>query len=170
MPIRDILVDMDGVLAGFDQAVSQQAGVPIGTLSRKEIRQFSSKPGFFANLPMMWDAPLLWKYLHVHTECNIYICSATGDSEPERVFREKNIWLDFFTYPYNPARRLFVHKSEDKRLFASPDALLIDDRTKAMDPFLAKGGRGILHTGARSTILELQEILFVANKQYPRRV
>jgi hypothetical protein len=45
-----------------------------------------------------------------------------------------------------------------KAEYAEPNAILIDDQPKSIDPFIAAGGIGILHTSAANTIKELKKL------------
>ena len=51
-----------------------------------------------------------------------------------------------------------VRKSNDKAAYAAPNHILIDDRSKSIQPWVAAGGIGILHTNAANTIRQLKEV------------
>ena len=51
-----------------------------------------------------------------------------------------------------------MYSAKDKAQYASPNAILIDDRSKAIDPWVDMGGIGILHTNTNNTIEQLKQI------------
>lgn len=156
--INTIFLDMDGVLADFEGTISKIAGVPFNTLSRREVRELSSSDGFFRNLLPTRDFGHLIQHIHEHIDCDVCILSATGSSDSLRIFEEKNKWLDEWYNQYPLSGRYFVHHSEEKRYYASSRSLLIDDRLKSVEPFIRKGGHGILHTDSFTTVHRLKEI------------
>ena len=50
--------------------------------------------------------------------------------------------------------------ARDKARYASPGAVLVDDREKARDPWETAGGRFILHRNAEDSIAELVRLGF----------
>ncbi|GAG55785.1 unnamed protein product, partial [marine sediment metagenome] len=53
---------------------------------------------------------------------------------------------------------LVTRKSAEKAQYAEPNAILIDDRTKSIQPWTAAGGIGILHTSAQDSINQLKQL------------
>jgi 5'(3')-deoxyribonucleotidase len=154
-----IYLDMDGVLADFDSATSLIIDKNSPEFSKKKLWQAIAKydaevQPFFENLSLMEDALVLTEFLNKTFE-NIEILTASG-STPRTVKEQKIKWAarHFPTYKIN-----VVGKSPDKAFFASPNAILIDDREKSIMPFVAAGGVGILHTSAPSTIDALVSII-----------
>jgi hypothetical protein len=107
---------------------------------------------FFGDMKPLPDAMELWRYISKYPH---FILTAAGQRIP-RAEVEKRDW----------ARRHFgtgvhvevVESAAAKARFAAPNVILIDDRSKAIDPWVAAGGIGILHTSAVSTIAELQRL------------
>ena len=51
-----------------------------------------------------------------------------------------------------------VVSGKDKKEFAAPNHILIDDRPHSIDPWREAGGIGIQHTSAADTIAQLKEL------------
>lgn len=165
MKITEINCDMDGVLADFDCAVASVYGKPIGDtpLARREFWTWMAAYGkrggrFYADLPVMHDASVLWSALHVLASgIPVVICSATGHIQGVREQKLEWLKLHFGEAVARSAR--IVRNGKDKAQYASPTSLLIDDRQKVIDPWVAAGGIAILHTSAESTIRQLREMI-----------
>lgn len=156
--------DMDGVLSDFEKRVSKimenfevQDEKKRKSQMWKAINWSSKTEPFFLHLEKMADADELIAGIRelFHDE-DMFICSATGRnavsvSEQKREWIRKN--YDHFL------RVELVSNSAEKAQFASPTCILIDDRSKSIDPWVAAGGIGILHTDAKTTLSKLKDIL-----------
>lgn len=157
-----LFVDMDGVLADFDNGIYSLCGKYPNQLTKKEVwatihnHCYNNGIMFFKNLDLMPDALFLWKNIEVY---NPFILTATGHSIPTAA-QEKTYWAREH-FPENEV--LFVQDGANKHKFVKNDPeykeILIDDRAKAIDPWIKAGGIGILHTSARQTLKELAEIV-----------
>ena len=135
-------------------------GFPVATIEqdKKAKAKFWQTVGWMAkNGKPFWgamdpipDAFVLWDYVKRY---NPEILSATG--HVGNATEEKHEWIKkhLGNVPTN-----LVRKSADKAQFAAPNHILIDDRAKALDPFIAAGGIGILHKSAAETIRQLKEL------------
>lgn len=164
----EINVDLDGVMVDFMSMALEVAGYTpesvVGHPEEKVLkRNFwkmieqhvkTGKPFFSAMRPMD-DARVLWGYLNT-LSIPKYICTATGHirgaGEEKREWIRKHLGHDVA----NQAR--IVRNGEDKSRYASPTTILIDDRRKVVDPWVAAGGVGILHVSAANTIANLKEL------------
>jgi hypothetical protein len=155
-----IYLDMDGVLSDYESHVEIHAGasVPFENLTKGQRYKIADKENFFSTIPPMLDMKVLLEGIFKH-DLPVCILSATGTRSPEKVLREKNEWLDRHLKGIPIKDRYFVSRSLEKAQYASPDAILIDDRLKAIDPFIAAGGIGILHSHASTTLIRLEAIL-----------
>ena len=161
-----VYVDMDGVLADFEGALmdrfgfdfnSTEKGKPIskGKVWGKIKHYNDTVEPWFYSLPQMKDAKQLWKFL-TDNFANVEILSASG-STPKDAPGQKRAWIgDNFGYDI---KCNIVGGANEKAAFASENTILIDDRSRAIDPFVAAGGIGILHTSAANTIAALRVMM-----------
>lgn len=158
-----VYVDLDGVLADFSKAVREKI-VPNfdeNTTDKQVTRQLWAGIGayqkrggrFWLELDPMPDAAQLWGYV---SQFNHEILTAAG-KEMFNATPQKHEWV---ARHINPSVKVnVVENSRDKAQFAQPGVILIDDKRKSIDPWVAAGGIGILHTSAASTIAQMQELL-----------
>jgi hypothetical protein len=118
-------------------------------------REFWRKAGhkFFEELDLLPDAMQLWNYVNNH---RVFICSATGNTV--NAGPEKRIAVRRHFGEEAADKAILVKHSQDKANYASPTSILIDDRTRSIDPWIAAGGIGILHKSAADTIAQLQKL------------
>lgn len=152
-------IDSDGVLAAFEDKVSQIAGKPFSQISKgymwKLIEDYNKTTPFFESLEKMPDADILWNFVEANF-ANKFILTATGYTPHDADIQKKN-WYRVTYGPHVIVKT--TKKSPDKSAFASPTSILIDDREKSIKPWIDAGGIGILHTNAKDTIEQLQKIL-----------
>jgi hypothetical protein len=158
-------VDLDGVLVNFEKFARVTIGItPVdpetGANRKKEFWKAVDKwtrdgNQFFKAMEPLDDASILWKALIQFTTPTIL--SATGHVQNAAV--EKREWVKDFCGAGFASNALFVRDGKDKAAHAAPNHILIDDRSIAIDPWVAAGGIGILHTSALDTLLKLEAIL-----------
>lgn len=157
--IRTIYLDMDGVIADLNQYWLEHFNQPtvrddpnvednwIAAVTRQHC---------FAKLDMCHGAKLLARTLR--QTADVEILSSTSDrSTAPLVAKQKRIWLD--NNGFADLKANFVKTKKEKSNFATPSSLLIDDSKACIDPFIEKGGMGILHISAMDTILQLSKLL-----------
>lgn len=108
---------------------------------------------FFEDMELLPDAHILLEYL---SKYQYVICSATGhvlNAKEEKTAAVRRHLGDLVA---DTAQ--LVQRSAEKAQYASSTSILIDDRTKSIDPWIAAGGIGILHTSATTTIEKLKEL------------
>lgn len=154
-----VALDSDGVIADFDKKVVDIFGKHPSAIQKKflwnEITRYNDEvEPFFLSLDMMSGAQRLIEYVKRHADA-VYILTASGHT-PKDVAEQKRAW---YTKHFPDMTVVVVRKSEDKAKYATPTTILIDDRAKSIDPWIAAGGIGILHTSVDTTIGELQKIL-----------
>lgn len=157
-PPYKLFVDLDGVLVHFDRQM-ERIGFDRHTMETDKAARSKfwqtvgamAKRGepFWEHMDPMPDAFQLWNYIKKYQPA---ILSATG--HVGNATDEKHRWVQ--RHLGNVPTHL-VRKSEDKARFAAPSHILIDDRAKSIEPFIAAGGIGILHTSAADTIQQLKE-------------
>jgi hypothetical protein len=101
----------------------------------------------------MPDAFVLWDHIKKYGPI---ILSATGHVHTAPT--EKREWVKRHLGITAAATAILVSSAADKARYATPGSILIDDRAKAIDPWIAAGGIGILHTSAEDTIAKLKEM------------
>lgn len=160
-----IAVDMDGVLIDFVRKANEITGMKLkeGDLDKmtkhdknhfwgKIVRHVRAGNPFFKEMDLLPDAMDLWRYISRHPH---FILTAAGARIPHADVEKRHSARTHFG---NNVRVEVVESAKAKSRFAAPNVILIDDRTKATDPFIAAGGRAILHTSAANTIRQLQEM------------
>lgn len=154
-----IYLDSDGVICNFEKKVEEIAGQPFSQISKgymwKLIEDYNKTIPFFESLEKMADADILMEFIR-QKFINHFILTATGYTPHDADIQKKN-W-----YAKNYDNKLIVKttkKSHSKAEYATPMSILIDDRSKSIDPWVEAGGIGILHKNAETTINELKKIL-----------
>jgi len=151
-----LMVDMDGVLADFIRGVNEK--IPGGYVEGnnkqmwKDVKEYSQNGGrLWAELEPMPDAMELWNYVK---QFNPEILTSAGNPA-FGADEQKHEWIKRVIG--NPKVNI-VRKSAEKAGMAAPNVILIDDLRKSIDPWVAAGGIGILHTSAANTIKELKKL------------
>lgn len=160
----EVYVDLDGVLSNLDKGMEkiyrEVLGVEekhddnkVGTCDLYTKKVWDACGTYQENggelwyeLELMHDALELWEYVKPY---NPQILSATGpeqfNAEPQkRRWVAENLGEDVIVN--------LTRKASEKAKYATPQSILIDDKTKAIIPWTNKGGIGILHHATHSTI------------------
>tara|TARA_R100001443_G_C3353290_1_gene177310 strand:- start:1068 stop:1643 length:576 start_codon:yes stop_codon:yes gene_type:complete len=161
MKIRQIFLDMDGVLSDFESKITEMLGSKVWNddaghkVYDDHKRELTAKHMF----RLMDPLPDAWKLTDwclnsgIHTE----ILTAAGTVNREIVVRDKIEWIREHINPYWTVIPTF--KGSQKAAFAHKKAVLIDDRDKNIELWIEAGGIGILHTTADNTIKQLNDII-----------
>jgi len=166
-----VFVDLDGVLADFVAATNMamskvydedhqhdedQYNADSKYRSRmwKGLRDYQKVHGgqFWLDMPLMKDAKQLWDYVRRYP---VEILSATGNPEYGAA-EQKHKWVADKIDPNVKVN--LTRKSSEKAQMAAPNHILIDDKSKSIDPWVQAGGIGILHTSAANTIAQLRKM------------
>ena len=159
-----IFCDLDGVLTDFVKGVRKlypeytEQQYETDPKFRKEmwdkVKEHAKQGGeLWHDLDPMPDAHQLWNYIKPHDPV---ILTATGTGVATAGDQKKR-WVRQYL-GNNPV--ILVPAAKDKQKYAAKNHVLIDDKKKAIDPWVAAGGIGILHTGAANTIAELKKLGF----------
>jgi FMN phosphatase YigB (HAD superfamily) len=149
-----IYCDLDGVLADFDRGYQELTGINTqqanlnGTESFWEPINKAGAP-FWIKLKWMVDGKKLWEYIKKH---NPTLLSAPSREESSRM--GKRIWVK----QKLPETKLILEYAEKKQNHASYNSILIDDRKKNIEQWIAAGGIGIFHTSTEETIKQLKKL------------
>jgi nicotinamide mononucleotide adenylyltransferase len=149
-----IYCDMDGVIVDFADGYQKLTGKDITGQHMKGDANFwepITKEGvkFWVTLKWMPDGKQLWDYIK---KSNPDLLSAPSREESSRI--GKRLWVKRNI----PGTKLILRSAERKQEFATPDSILIDDRTDNIERWRNAGGVGILHITAADTIKELQKL------------
>lgn len=166
-----IYCDLDGVLADFSAAVTKimhEMGHPefkystenwtqnrkVRDLCWATLAKYQEKfgPVIWRHLDLMPDAYELWNYIKPY---KAQILSATGQPRFKSVEQKRGWFTEHFG---SNVHMNFVQTAADKSKYAQPDRILIDDQKRAVDPWVAAGGVGIIHTNAANTIRQLKDL------------
>ena len=162
-----LFVDLDGVLADFISGASKALNMTIDedlmdantkeggkyrNIFWSKIAKYSKEGGkLWGELGMMPDGMILWNYVKKH---NPTILTASGNP----VYGAESQKHDWVNRKLGKVPTVVVRLSKDKSQYAQPNAILIDDRTKSIKPWVDAGGVGILHTNASDTIDKLKQM------------
>jgi hypothetical protein len=156
-----IYVDLDGVMANLQSYVEDVLDMKITTAPGgtdwddsdeiwRVLRELEEPD--FSQLKKLPDADQLWNYVKPYKP---NILTATGKPVGKND-RQKREWVKKNLTGYKNVYTVVA--SRNKAKFAWPDAILIDDRLKSINPWREKGGIGILHTSAQDTIRQLKKL------------
>ena len=149
-----IYCDMDGVLADFERGYEELTGINLQGEFQPEGAEFwdpiqKAGVGYWAGLKWMPDGKQLWDYIKPYKP---KLLSAPSRDQSSRI--GKHVWVKHKI----PGTPLILRYANKKKELASPTSILIDDRQKNIDDWVAAGGIGILHTNTANTIKELQKL------------
>jgi hypothetical protein len=147
-----IYCDMDGVLVDFNEGYKNLVGVDPSTINNQEMFWDPiAKKGaaFWITLKWMQDGKQLWDYIKKY---NPKLLSAPSREESSQI--GKRVWVKREL----PGTKLILRSADKKQQFASPTSILIDDRVSNINQWIERGGIGILHTDAQSTIEQLKSL------------
>ena len=157
-----IMIDLDGVLADFEAGVKKLVPdydpVKYENDSKyrnkmwKAVDKYSKEGGkLWGELPLMSDAMILWNYIKKY---NHEILTATGDPK-YGAEAQKKLWVKKH---FGNVKINFTRKAAEKAQLAQKNTILIDDKQKAIGPWIKAGGIGIIHTSAKNTIAQLKKL------------
>lgn len=163
-------VDMDGCLTNFELQFQNYTGQPMKGYEechgKAKFWSIIEKTGekFWSEMPWMPDGQELWNYIQKY---NPTILSAP--SRDPKCITGKVKWIkEHLNLPnYNlqlkskhgwDGTSKIILNSEKYRYCSGPKDILIDDTPKKINPWIQKGGVGILHTSTENTINKLKEL------------
>ena len=158
-----IYCDMDGVLTDFDKQFSEiHPWNPTKFTEKNGKDEFwelidGRGVGFWVGMKWMEDGKILWEYLK--TNHNVELLSSPSRAEHSRL--GKRLWVR----NHKLGAKLNLAYSHNKKKYAAPNHVLIDDRKDNIEGWESEGGIGILHTSAEDTISKLLNIV----AQYGRK-
>jgi len=151
-----LYLDMDGVLCDFD---TPYAEIQSDLEDKDKFRFVVEQHEIFKKLKAMPDA--LQMLLHLATLKHIHIEMLTSvgtfdETLGHKIKLQKAYWLERNNIPHKPN---FVRCREEKAEYANKHTILIDDHLECVEPFRNAGGHAIHHINAKTTIVELTELI-----------
>ncbi len=113
---------------------------------------------FYLNLPLIEGAEIMINTVIELTgkKPNILSSPVGDEMDPNnKSVKEKKLWIQKHFSDRVDQIVISTHKEK----YASPNSILIDDRTKYVNQFKAHGGLAILHTDYKTTIEELKKLI-----------
>jgi 5'(3')-deoxyribonucleotidase len=162
-----IYVDMDGVLADFDASVAERffistAQQKLFPTTKEGSWRIANQPDFFHTLRPISMGMIMLEYLlqNQGSKYVVGILSATGDHhkivQAQKLdWLENHVGVDAFQGPIIFATSGVQHK----KLFATPNSILIDDTEAVTDAFEDAGGRVVRFSPDRYTLLQVQALV-----------
>lgn len=148
-----IYCDMDGVLVNFNKGYFELTGVDLEGKFYNDTNFWDpiNKAGykFWVNLEWKPDGKRLWNYIEKYEP---EILSAPSRENDSRV--GKHDWIQREL----PGVHLILRTAKNKKEFATPESILIDDHEINIEQWKEAGGIGILHKSADDTIKQLKKL------------
>ena len=154
LPIT-LYLDMDGVLADF---YKEYLKIDPEKADRQKFRDAVMHYHIFEKLDFLPDTQKLLDFVATLENTKIEILTSMGTfdyTQGTEAKRQKLNWLSAHNINYHAN---FVNSKQEKAQYAGKSCILVDDSVGCINPFVERGGVGILHTSADKTIEELSEI------------
>lgn len=164
--LGDIYCDYDGVLCNFDKRSTELLGHSFNSPYFEKMSYSMKGPiihaaldhvSFWADLPTMPDYVTLWGYIKYWKPHILTAYPSWGGNSEEVAKKGKWEWNKKHTMV--PANKFHCVERKQKQDYAINNGqanVLIDDHLNNVNQWRAKGGHGIHHTSAVSTITQLK--------------
>ena len=156
---RTVYVDMDGVLADFEGGFYKLTGMSIENFSDPEMWSridAHGKAKFFAELEWMNGGKELWQFI-TNNFLKVKILSALGKSDKidKQTTQGKLTWIRHNIPTLQLDDIILVENKHQKKKYASPNNILIDDTSIVIEEWTKRGGIGILYKNFTDVIKKL---------------
>ena len=146
-----IYLDMDGVIADFFKAIEERYNVK----HWKEIdmeQSISDLKGtnFFGHIPKFKTSDTLISYINKITNGDWNILSSPLRYDNNNSAFWKRYWLA--KHKYTPTDAIFVGRKEKYATYKGKANILIDDKPKNIEKWIAKGGIGIRYQANENSL------------------
>lgn len=139
-----IYVDMDGVVADFDQSIVDIFGEEYSNkIADKFWKQTCVDAEVFRRMPPIPEGLLMVEAIRQRNDI-CFMTSTGGMPHHIDIAKQKLDWLHTHGLGQHPVA--FCMNTHGKGLYAQPGAVLIDDRQKVCDAWLNGGGIALLFT------------------------
>lgn len=143
-----IYLDMDGVVADFNQYVGQLLNREIGwegrDLSDEEWKVVSSHDNLYFKLPLIKESKKLVEAAAGTGLLVMFLTAIPRRTTMPTAESDKRKWLDVH-FPFYPVA--FGPYSKDKQKWAQPLDILVDDKKSNVEEWKEAGGIAIHHLG-----------------------
>ena len=158
-----LYLDMDGVVADFDRRFRELSGMAPKEFENKHgknkfwdfIDEGDNKIKFWVGIPPMPGAQELVSFINSNFDYEML----TAPSIKKQSFTGKRLWIRNWTnkglFPSKP--EINFKSAKNKKDFAAPNHILVDDKPSTIDAWNAAGGIGILFQSAEQVINDLQQ-------------
>ena len=161
--MRTIYLDMDGVVADFDEYAARTLGLPPseGIYPDEVWYNLASNSRLYRDLKLCDGANLLVNAMKIIAQENDldlkFLTAVPKGNDVPWAFYDKVEWarLHFSDIPV-----MFGPFSKDKHVHCKPGDILIDDRRSNIEEWNAAGGNAILYKGdAHDAINKVKQVL-----------
>jgi len=148
-----IFCDMDGVIADFDKKFTEHTKRTFANVPEHEAWDLlKGIPNFWLSLELMPDGEQLWQFLQ---QLNPIFLTAPSTHDELRARYEKRLWVNA---KFGESQPIVYRRRRYKQNLAAYDSILIDDMLISIEEWRKRGGIGIHHTSAESTIAQLKKL------------
>lgn len=150
MRARGLFVDLDGVLADFDEHYFRNFGTRLdrnGDEPTDLWANIRTRPRWFADLPLMPEAVALWDSLRPYQPT--VLTGLSAEKAPPGSDAQKREWVARYFGADVP---VIICRSRHKCRHGKAGDILIDDWKKYQHLWEQMGGVFILHTSVASTV------------------
>jgi 5'(3')-deoxyribonucleotidase len=158
--MKTLYLDMDGVVADFDEYASRTLGYPPseGIYPDDKWKQLAKNPRLYRDLiPTPYAHQLFKQCVNFCLKYNYdwaFLTAVPKGNDVKFAFYDKVEWAQKH-FPHTPV--FFGPFSKDKHQHCSAGDILIDDRKSNIEEWHAAGGIAILHKDYETTVLELHQ-------------
>lgn len=158
--MRNIFIDLDGVLADFDRFYFEHFGVRLNRQMTEDPPNFRKNilgyGRFYYDLPLMPDAMALWDGVKRLHPAPAILTGVREDAAESSCADDKRAWVAKHLGPDVP---VFTSRSKDKRVHGKPGDILVDDWFKYQPLWEDMGGIFILHTSTADSLPKIAAAL-----------
>lgn len=152
-----LFVDLDGVVAAFDEHVESLFGFRPGDPKVSDAEMWAyieTEPTFWLDIPVKWGAEALFEVVKPHNP--IFLTGVPLGVNGERAHAQKPAWVKrhFGDWP------VITTKSRLKQThMKAPGDILVDDRWRVLKKWKEAGGVAVHYRDAYQAIADLKKAL-----------